>query len=140
MKVIIKETREVKDVALGYALNYLLPRGLAVVATEKKLEELEKEKQVKKDEKKEDKQKNRQQAERLDGKVVNFKVTAGKSGKIHGSIGKKEIAKELDVLKSKVELLKPIKKVGDYEVVLKFGKVKAKVKIKVKANKNEAKK
>jgi len=131
--VIFKDSNQVKDVPLGYAVNYLLPKGLAVVATKKKLEELKKEQEKAKEEKKEDKLKDRQQAERLDGKVVRFKEKAGKSGKIHGSITKKEIAKELGVLKTNIELDKPIKKVGEYEVGLKFGSVKAKVKLKVVA-------
>lgn len=38
MKVIILKTGEVKDVALGYAVNYLLPKKLAVIATKQKLE------------------------------------------------------------------------------------------------------
>lgn len=131
MKVIFKDTKEVKEVPLGYAVNYLLPKGLAVVATEKRLEALKQAEEKTETEKKEDKLKDRQQAERLDGKVVRFKVKAGKSGKIHGSIAKKEMAKELGVLKENVELDKPIKKVGEYEVELKFGKAKAKVKVKV---------
>ncbi len=131
MKVIFKKTKEVKDVSLGYAVNYLLPQGLAVVATAKKLKELKEEVVKVKTEKTEDKMKNRQSAEKLDGKVVNLKVIAGKSGKIHGSISKKDIAKELGVLKTNIELDKPIKKVGEYEVGLKFGQVKAKVKIKI---------
>lgn len=133
MKVIFKDTKEVKEVPLGYAVNYLLPRGLAMVATEKRLKALKQAEEKTETEKKEDKLKDRQQAERLDGKVVRFKVTAGKSGKIHGSIAKKEMAKELGVLKENVELDKPIKKVGEYEIELKFGKAKAKVKVKVKA-------
>jgi len=133
MKVIFKKTKEVKDVQLGYAVNYLLPQGLAVIATAKKLKELKKEKAKVKVEKTEDKLKNRQWAEKLDGKVVELKVTAGKSGKIHGSITKKEIAKELEILKTNIELDKPIKKVGEYEVGLKFGQVRAKVKIKLEA-------
>lgn len=131
MKVIFEKTKEVKEVSLGYAVNYLLPQGLAVIATAKKLKELKEEAVKVKTEKTEDKLKNRQMAEKLDGKVVELKVTAGKSGKIHGSITKKEIAKELGVLKTNIELDKPIKKVGEYEVGLKFGQVKAKVKIKV---------
>lgn len=131
MKVIIKKTKEVKEVALGYAVNYLLPRDLAIIATKKRLAELKREKARSEKEEKGDRLKNRQQAERLDGKVVKFKVAAGKSGKIHGSITKKEIAKELGVVKNNIELDKPIKKVGDYEVDLKFGQAKAKVKIKV---------
>jgi len=137
MKVIIKKTGEVKEVALGYAVNYLLPRKLAEVATKKKLEEWEKRKKEEVVAAEEDVLKNRQQKEKLDGKVIELKVKAGKSGKVHGSITRKEIAKELNIMKANVVLEKPIKKVGEYEVGLKFGKAKAKVKIKVKAEEDE---
>lgn len=134
MKVIIKKTGEVKDVALGYAVNYLLPRGLAVIATAKKLADLKQKEAEKQALKKDEKLQQRQQAERLNGKVVEFKVQAGKAGKIHGSIGKKEIAKELKIMKANIVLDKPIKKVGEYEVELKFGQAKAKIKLKVISN------
>lgn len=131
MKVIILETNEVKDVSLGYAVNYLLPKKLGVIATKKKLEQL---KQTAKEEeavKSQGERQDKQEAERLDGKVIEFKEAAGKAGKIHGSITKKEIAKALGVLKTNIILEEPIKKLGEYEVELKFGKIRAKVKVKV---------
>ncbi|KKS79172.1 MAG: 50S ribosomal protein L9 [Candidatus Beckwithbacteria bacterium GW2011_GWA2_43_10] len=131
MKVIILKTNEIKEVSLGYAVNYLLPKKLAVAATEKKLAEL-KEKALKVEASKSKEERvNKQEAERLDGKVIEFKKTAGKAGKIHGSITKKEIAKALKILKTNVILAEPIKKIGEYEVELKFGKIKPKVKVKV---------
>ena len=137
MKVIIKKTGEIKEVALGYALNYLLPKDLAVIATKKKLEEWKNRKQEEAVAVEEGVLKNRQQAEKLDGKVIELKVKAGKAGKVHGSITREEIAKELNIMKANIVLEKPIKKVGEYEVGLKFGKIKAKVKIKVEAEEDE---
>ncbi|MEK7513272.1 MAG: 50S ribosomal protein L9 [Patescibacteria group bacterium] len=131
MKVIFIKTKEVKEVALGYAVNYLLPKKLAVLATDKKIQEME---QAKKTDvvKKESSQKDdRQAAERVDGKVVELAVKAGSEGKIHGSVTKKEIAKAFKVLKTQVELPKPIKKLGDYEITLNFNQAKAKVKLKL---------
>jgi large subunit ribosomal protein L9 len=139
MKVVIKKTGEVKKVSLGHAVNFLLPKGLAEVATEKKIAELKQKQAAKQEAKREDRLKNRQQAERLDGKVIEFKVKAGKAGKIHGSVSKKQVAKLLEVLKENVILDKPIKKIGEYEVGLRFGRAQAKVKIKVKAD-DESKK
>ena len=131
MKVIILKTNEVKDVALGYAVNYLLPKKLAVVATKKKLEDLKKKEKEAKLVQKKSKLEDRQMADKLDGKVVKMKVKAGKSGKVHGSITKKELANELKILKSNVVLEKPIKKIGEYEVGLKFGSALAKFKLKL---------
>jgi len=133
MKVIIVKTGETKEVSLGYAVNFLLPKKLAVVATKKRQQQLEKELKQKQQLDKESKLKDRQKAEQLDGKVIEIKVKAGKSGKVHGSVTKKEIAKFLKVLKTEVVIDKPIKKVGEYEVGLKFGKSRAKVKLILKA-------
>ena len=133
MKVIILKTKEVKEVSLGYAVNYLLPKGLAVVATVKKLAEIKDNKLSKEKEVKAGNQKDRQSAEKLDGKVIEIKTTAGKSGKVHGSITKKEIAGKLEILKSNIVLEKPIKKLGEYKIQLKFGTTKATVKLKILA-------
>ncbi|MBU1085793.1 MAG: 50S ribosomal protein L9 [Candidatus Beckwithbacteria bacterium] len=131
MKVIILKTSEVKDVSLGYAVNYLLPKKQAIIATKIALEKLKKQEALNKDVKKKTKQEDRRLAGKLNGKVVTIKAKAGKAGKIHGSITKKEIAKELDILKTYIKLEKPIKKIGDYEVELKFGQALAKVKVKI---------
>jgi large subunit ribosomal protein L9 len=132
MKVIFKNSGEVKEVSLGYAVNYLLPKQLAEKATASRISDIQAKKaaaakteQVKIDE-------SRQMAERFDGKVVNFDREAGKGGQIHGSITKKEIADALKILKINVVLSKPIKKVGEYPVELKFGTSRATVKVKVK--------
>ncbi len=135
MKVILTKTNEVKNVSLGYAVNYLLPKKLASIATRERLAELSQKKSEAKAAGEEKVHDNRQQAERLDGKVINFSKTSGKAGKIHGSITKKELATELKVLKTNIELPEPIKKVGEYTVNLKFGEAKAKVKVIVKAKK-----
>lgn len=133
MKVIILKTSEIKDVSLGYAINYLLPKKLAVIATKKELLKLERRVALEKDGKKVSRLENQRLADKFNGKVVTLKVKAGKAGKVHGSITKKEIAKTLKILKNDVVLEKPIKKVGEHDVELKFGKVKAKVKVKIVA-------
>ena len=137
MKIIDKKTNEVKEVSAGYAVNYLLPQGLAVVATAARIKDLKK-KQIEKNViKKQTRLQNQQQAGKLDGKVINLEVKAGKSGKIHGSITKKDLAKELGIMKGDIKLDKPIKKIGEYDIQLVFGKVKAKVKVKVVAERKE---
>jgi len=135
MKVIILKTNEVKEVPLGYAVNYLLPKKEAVIATKVRLAKMKREEKQVKEAKKIGMHEDRQLAERLDGKVVELKLKAGKSGQIHGSVTKKEIAKKLDILKTNIELNKPIKKIGEYEIKLKFGKAKAVVKLKLVENK-----
>lgn len=122
MKVIITKTNEVKNVALGYAVNFLLPKKLAEIATAKKLAELDQAKVAVKEQKETTKDADRQQAERLDGKVLEFKGE---------TVTKKKIAVKLKILKTNVILPKLIRKPGEYEVELKFGQSPAKVKVKV---------
>lgn len=131
MKVIILKTSEIKEVSLGYAVNYLLPKKLAVVATKKKLDELKAIKEKVVAVKSQADAKDKEQADKLSGKVITFKMEAGKAGKIHGSITKKEIAKELKILKNNIILEEPIKKIGEYEAEVKFGNSKVKIKIEV---------
>jgi len=122
MKVIIKATQQVKNVSLGYAVNYLLPRQLAVVATKERLTVMTQAAAVVQEEKADQTADQRQQAERLDGKVIEFKGE---------TVTKKKIATSLKILKTNVILPKPIRKPGEYPVELKFGKSSAKVKVKV---------
>ena len=133
MKIIILKTGEVKEVALGYAVNYLLPKKLAVIATKQKLEEIKKKAEAEKTVKNQEETADQKTMKKLEGKLIEMKVLAGKNGKIHGSITKKEIAKELKILKTNIILEEPIKKVGEYEVELKFGKAKGKIKLKISA-------
>ena len=122
MKVIINQTGEVENVALGYAVNYLLPKKLAEIATKKRLEAIKLAKAESAANKEEKAGDEHQQAERLDGKVIEFKGE---------TVTKKKIATSLKILKTNVILPKPIRKPGEYQVELKFGASKAKVKVKV---------
>lgn len=122
MKVIIQKTGEVKTVSLGYAVNFLLPKKLAVAATAKRLAELEQVKVLAKEQKEADTDADRQRAERLDGKVLEFKGE---------TVTKKKIAAELKIFKTSVILAAPIRKLGEYAVGLKFGKSTAEIKVKV---------
>lgn len=122
MKVIIKKTNIVKNVALGYAVNYLLPQKLAEIATKNRLERLEQSRLQAVEQKETKSGDERQQAERLDGKVIEFKGE---------TVTKKKIATKLKILKTSVILPKPIRKPGEYQVELKFGTSHAKVKVKV---------
>lgn len=124
MKVIFKTTNEVKKVSLGYAVNYLLPQGLAVMATKKRLAAIKQVQAAAAEQKEVKTGDEHQQAERLDGKVIEFKGE---------TVTKKKIATRLKIAKTNVILPKPIRKSGEYSVGLKFGSSQAKVKVKVLA-------
>jgi large subunit ribosomal protein L9 len=117
---------EVKKVADGYARNYLIPSGLAVVATEKAIKKAEEQRQAI----------SRQQvkvlteaqafAQILDGVSLSFKARAGEGDKLYGSITNAHIAEALtekvgrEVDKRKVDLEEPLKEVGTHAVTVRL--------------------
>jgi large subunit ribosomal protein L9 len=128
MEVVLKEDvdalglrGEVVNVARGYARNFLLPRGLAQVATPGLVKELEKR----------DAQRARHEAKtvdeaqaiakRVDGVELRFDVNAGPTGSLFGSVTATNVADRLwDDLKLRVDRRKlqmeAIKRIGRYTV------------------------
>lgn len=131
MKIILNSTGQIKDVSFGYAVNYLIPKNLAVRATPEAIKKLE----IENLREKEIKDKKADEVSRLfsqfTGKEFIIKAKAGKKGKLHGAITKKDLAKRLNIHKEAIILPEPIKKIGMYEVELKFGEKKAKVKVEI---------
>jgi len=144
MEVILKEDilnlgkmGEVVRVRDGYARNYLLPRGLVLVADKKTLRTFEHQKRVV------ESQKDRvvKQAQILADKLTQISLTmpvkAGEEGKLFGSVTNIDIEKALkakgfEVDRRKIHLAQPIKVLGDYEVPVRFtSDVTANVKVSV---------
>jgi len=131
MKVIFLDTNEIRDVANGFARNYLFPRGLAILATKKNIKRLQKQKEQEEKAKESKDKKAVQKKKKLESQTYEIKAKVGKEGKLHGSIIRAKIAKVVGVKKEEVLLKKPIKKLGKYEVEIKANSQKAKIKIKV---------
>jgi len=118
---------EIKDVADGYARNFLLPKGLATLATPS----AEKAAKVLSEEKAEREARQREElgriAQEFKGKELRFKVKAGAKGRLHGAITSADIADEFSKLtgfeidKKRVELEEPLHNLGDYEVPINLG-------------------
>jgi len=117
---------DVKEVADGYARNYLIPQGLAREATNTILKETQ-EKKVR-EQKQKDKEKARaeQIKEQLDGKTIEIKARTGGGDKLFGAVTAREISDvlkqtmQVDVDKKKIDLADPIKHLGQYRVKLKI--------------------
>jgi len=127
---------EIKEVADGYARNFLLPKGLALPATPSAIKAAK----VLSDEKAESQARQREELSRiiqeLEGKELHFKAKAGAKGRLHGAITTASIADELSRLtgfeidKKKVELEEPLHHVGSYDVMINLGTgTEAKIKV-----------
>jgi large subunit ribosomal protein L9 len=116
---------EVVRVRSGFARNFLLPRGLAVIATPgslKRVDELKRAAAVRK-------QAEHAAAEELGKKISGVKVTieraVGEEGKMYGSVTTRDIEEAftkagVPVDKRKIDLAEPIKQLGSFEVPLRL--------------------
>lgn len=133
MKIILKQavtglgaSGTVKDVASGYARNFLFPKGLAYPATPQRLKELEQIQLVKTQELEGKKEQYQKILDSLDNLHIEFIKKATKTGKLFAAISKEAIAKELSQkLKIEIdpeflEVAQPIKSVGKHPVKLVF--------------------
>ncbi len=146
MKVILKtnvdhlgRAGEVKEVAIGYARNFLLPRKLAERATVSALKYWEKGKEKRAAIVSAEVKAAKELAEKLAGVKLTFSMPASEEGKLFGSVGKTDVLKSLktagyDVPKNSVRLETALKTTGEHEVELRLQpEVSAKVKITVSA-------
>ncbi len=124
----------------GYARNYLLPKGLAVVADKGAVSEMESRKSAAAFHKNQEKQQAMELAEKLKEAVVEFSAKAGENGKLFGSITAKDVAEQLKmqchlvVDKKKIQLPDGIKVLGDTKVTIKvYPEITAEIKVRVKA-------
>ncbi|SET15510.1 large subunit ribosomal protein L9 [Salinibacillus kushneri] len=117
---------EVKDVAEGYARNYLLKNNLAVEATKANLKALEAKQNKQKQLEQEELEEAKKLKETLANLTVELKAKAGDGGRLFGSITSKQIADELKkthnikVDKRKIELDEPIRALGYTNVPVKL--------------------
>ncbi|MGC9358788.1 MAG: 50S ribosomal protein L9 [Anaerolineae bacterium] len=125
---------EVRSVADGYARNYLIPRGLAVPATDEALQQVKAKAAARRREASQEKEQAQTVAERLEGAELVFLAKAGETGRLYGSITNADIAERLAALageavdKRKVVLPEPIKDLGKTHVEVKLhGDVVARV-------------
>lgn len=128
---------EIVKVKPGYARNFLLPRGLAVVASRGNIVQVEHEKKVAIARAAKQRADAGAVAKTLDGISVEIPVQVGEEGKLFGSVSTKDIADALEkrgqkIDKKKILLAEPIKALGEYDVAIKLGyEVTGTVKVKV---------
>ena len=145
MEVILREDvpglgiiGEVVNVRRGYARNYLLPRGLAVVADRRNMRRLEHERRIIEAKKARERGAHEALPARLETLELEIEVRAGKTGRLFGSVTNLDVHRLLaekgyDIDRRRIELRDPIKQIGEYVVPIRVGQdVGASVKLAVR--------
>ena len=146
MEVILKEDivnlgkmGEVVRVRDGYARNYLLPRGLVIIANKKNLKGFEHQRRVVGERRERVLKQVQVLGEKLAAVSLTMPVKVGEEGKLFGSVTNIHIEKALkekgfDIDRRKIHLAEPIKNLGDFEVPIRLAAdVTATIKVSVVA-------
>jgi len=115
---------DLKDVADGYAKNFLIPQKLAKIASKQSMDRLEKEQQEKAKKAEKELQKAQETVGKVDGTEIVVPVKLTKTGKVYGSVTPTKIAKALKakgfaVKKAQVGV-EGIKELGEHPVKISF--------------------
>lgn len=112
---------EIVKVKAGYARNYLLPQGLATLATKGNVKQIEQERAALLKKAAEEKATAELQREQMGVIELSFERRAGEGGTLFGSITSMDIAEALqakgyEIDRKRIALRQPIKETGDYTV------------------------
>ena len=146
MKLILREDvynlgkgGELVEVKPGYGRNFLIPRGLAVLANPRNIREVEHQKAVAAAKAAKLKASAEAIARRLSDTPLSFKRKVGEQDKLYGSVTAMDLAEALagrgvQIDRRAIDLAEPLKTLGDFEVGVKLhSDVVGKVKVKVEA-------
>lgn len=127
---------ELVDVSDGYARNFLLPKKLAITATDGVMKKRDKEAADVVAKKQREKEQAQELAVSLQAQQLKLPVRVGENGKLFGSIGTSDIADAIrkqfnyDIDKKTIQLKDPIKSPGEHEVTVKlYPDVQAKIRL-----------
>ena len=114
---------ELKDVADGYARNFLIPRKLAVPAAGGAYRAWQHDIASREDKRKREREEAEIYAQRISSTTLTMGVKVGEGGKLYGSITAKDIADALArrgivVDRHKVDLEEPLRTLGTYKVAI----------------------
>ena len=134
MKLILRETvpnlghaGEVVNVKPGFARNYLIPQGLAYMASAANVRRIEEEARRREERRRRDYLEANRQASRLEELVITVAARAGDEGQLFGSVTVRDICEKVaesgidfELDPRAVQLSAPIKSVGEHRVPLRF--------------------
>ena len=131
MKVVLLEdlpgkgkAGEIKEVSKGYARNFLLPHGLALVATPTVIKQVGSKLEGERLEEGIDRDRLVELAQQIEGREIRLKARMGAGERLFGSITAADIAEELSraigsvIDKKKIDVEKSLRQTGSYEVAV----------------------
>ena len=112
---------EIVRVRAGYARNYLLPRNLAVEATDGNVKGIEAERAALLKKEAKERATAEAQSKQIGSLVLEFKRKAGEQGALYGSVTSMDVAEALqgrgyEIDRHRIHLREPLKRLGDYTV------------------------
>jgi large subunit ribosomal protein L9 len=120
------EAGEVYAVAGGYARNYLMPRGMAVLATKGALKQADEIKQVGIRRRAQERSNAEAQATMIGGKRLLFAANAGENDRLYGSVTAADIAEQLaaavgfDVDRRRIQIEHGLRDLGIHDVSIRL--------------------
>jgi large subunit ribosomal protein L9 len=144
MEIILREHVEhlgrrgdIVSVADGYARNYLLPRKLALPATEGNKKRVERERKLAEAREADERRAAEAMAESLGAVEIVVARRVGENDTLYGSVTSADVAaslaeKQVEIDRRKIQLPEPLKALGEYDVPVKLHRdVTGQVKVKV---------
>ena len=116
---------DIKNVAKGFARNFLFPKKLAEPATKETIKELEKQKLLEEQEAEQELKTTQEIVSKIDGLEIEIPAKADEEGKLYGSINEIEIikifkVKGFEIKKKQIKIPQPIKEIGEYPITILF--------------------
>ncbi|MDD5038812.1 MAG: 50S ribosomal protein L9 [Dehalococcoidales bacterium] len=124
----VAKSGDTKEVADGYARNFLIPQKLALQAKPGAVNVLEVQLKMKARSQAQTEAELNEMGSKLEGKEIILKGRTGAKDRLYGSVTAADIAAEIEktigliVDKRKIELVEPIRQVGSYDVVIRLTK------------------
>lgn len=118
---------EIKDVADGYARNFLFKQNLAKQATSEVLVQVKAEEERMKRQMERELKENQEMAGKLDGAEIEIKTKTSETGTLYSAISAQKIVQEikkmfgLNIKPEQVVIKEPLKEAGEKKILIKFG-------------------
>lgn len=117
---------DIKDVPDGYARNYLLPKEIAVPATDEAIKKMEAKISKLKEEESKISNKLEAIAAKIEAKTFKVEAQSGEEDKLFGAVTNNDLSEilakdKIDIDKHEIEILEPIHTLGEHEALIKLG-------------------